>query len=103
MSIAAVVGLRTVHSAEGDCPSADAGSALSDSRMGQTPEFYIDGDDCARWARSSNNHQSSIILYQFQRDDAGTSYYHFDVLGSGIALMDVDGCWGQGLGSTLDT
>ena len=43
MSIAAG-DLRMIDSAEGDCPSADAGSARGDSRMDQTLESCIDGD-----------------------------------------------------------
>jgi len=80
----------TVDSAEGDCPSAGSEPILSDGRMDQTLESYINGDDCAWVACSSNNHQSSIILHQFQRDYAGTYYYHLDALGSVVALTDAD-------------
>ena len=47
-------------------------------------------EDFGRRACSSNNHQSSIILHQFPGDYAGTYYYHFDALGSVVALTDAD-------------
>ena len=52
--------------------------------------------DASGWrACSSGNHQSSIILRQFRPDYGGTYYYHFDALGSVVALTDADGNWGQ--------
>jgi len=47
-------------------------------------------EDFGQRACSSNNHQLSIILHQFSRDYAGTYYYHFDALGSVVALTDAD-------------
>ena len=51
-------------------------------------EYVKDADG---WrTTSSNNHQPSIILHQFPRGYAGTYYYHFDALGSVVALTDAD-------------
>jgi len=85
----------TVDSAEADCPSADAGSARSDRRTGQTLESSIGGHDCGWVACPSNNHQLSIILHQFRRDCAGTYDCRFDALGSDAFLSKLETLLGR--------
>ena len=57
-------------------------------------ESSIGGHDCVWVACSSNNHQSSIILRQFQRGYAGR-YYYFDALGSDAFLSKLETLLGR--------